>query len=297
MNKGFLILKNVQKVEDVSKNRLNNLSKENDFLQKISDLNSEENKLNEKMDIYNYLNENNEKEEKFIGKKGEEISINEVQLNKIINNINNNKGSEKKIFEINKVIKLGRAKKLSQRKRLHNKYAKDNVIRRVKVQLINNIYEYINSLFNINNYGKSKKPINIIKKVNPVIIKSISKVDNMIWLDSTIEFFFSQDISIKLTNFEKDYNKKLIQRILAKNEEKKVIPILKKRINEMLYAYATDDEEKNFPGFKTIKDDIKKFKEFGEEDKYIELYTMIASNFKKLFDMIIPRKKNNKLIN
>ena len=42
--------------------------------------------------------------------------------------------------------------------------AKDNVIRRFKVQLITHIFNYINSLFNINNYGKSKKQSMLLKK-------------------------------------------------------------------------------------------------------------------------------------
>ena len=42
--------------------------------------------------------------------------------------------------------------------------AKDNVIRRFKVQLITHIFNYINSLFNINNYGKNQKSKSMLLK-------------------------------------------------------------------------------------------------------------------------------------
>lgn len=303
MSNEIFLLKKEQKIEDENNQNLTILSKEHYFLNKICDLNSEENKYQnnsyEKIDLHDYFNYNIKKQDKLNEKEREEKSIIEnenilVNLPKNNNNINYKndiKSSGKKIFEINKIIKLGRAKKLSQRERKHNKFAKDNVIRRIKVQLIKNIYEYINSLFNINNYGKSKKPINIIKKVNSLLIKSISKEDNLRWLDSTVEFFFSHNISVKLTNFEKDYNQKLIKRIIEKNEEKKVITILKKTIKEMLYAYVTNDEEQKFPGFKTIQNDIKNFKEKGEDNSYIELYILIAKNFQNLFEIIKARRK------
>ena len=63
----------------------------------------------------------------------------------------------KKIFSIKKKIKLGRIRKNSNKLGKHNKYYKDNIIRRFKVLLMNNIYDFINSSFNKNN--KSKKQI------------------------------------------------------------------------------------------------------------------------------------------
>ena len=55
----------------------------------------------------------------------------------------------KHIFSIKKVLKLGRKKKTSIKKGKHDKYKRDNIIRKFKVHLIQNIYDYINSLFKI----------------------------------------------------------------------------------------------------------------------------------------------------
>ena len=79
--------------------------------------------------------------------------------------------SSTKIFNINKVNKLGRIKKNSNKKGKHNKLQKDNIIRLFKVRLMKNIYDYINSSFLINKNPKKKK-INILKKISSRFIMS-----------------------------------------------------------------------------------------------------------------------------
>ena len=119
----------------------------------------------------------------------------------IKNNVNVKKNQL--IFDIRKIKKLGRKKKFNKKKKVSiSKMAKDNVIRRFKVQLITHIFNYINSLFNINNYGKSKKQINVIKKVDLIYIKTISKEENIEWLNSKLNFIFSKTISSTLSNFD-----------------------------------------------------------------------------------------------
>ena len=195
------------------------------------------------------------------------------------------------IFDIKKVPKLGRSRKTTLRKGKHSKLSQDNLIRRFKVKLINNIYEYINSLFNINNYGKSKKPIIILKKVNPSIGRSISKQDNIDWLNTTLKYFFSNNVSIKFSNYSYDYNEKLIARIYEKKQEKKVISILDQKIKDMLYIYRTDDIHQMYPGFKTLKDDIEAFKKQGESNLYIQMFMLIANTFEQRINNLNPRKK------
>ena len=268
-------------------------------LTKYKDLNSydEYNVNNDNISVYN---QNYEDKNKFkLNEEKIEENNNYINYNKEDNNINfknknKNNNDSQKVFNISKVIKLGRTKKSSNRKGKHNKLAQDNVIRKFKIQLIKNILDYVNSLFMINNYGKSKKPINIIKKTDCLFNKSISKLDNIKWLDSKLYNIFSQKVSIKLSNFDSDYNKKLIVRIFEKKEEKKVIQILNKTIREMLYIYINNDSNKNYPGFKTLKNDITKFKELGENDAYIEMYSLVANSFEIIFDIIKERKKKCK---
>ena len=86
---------------------------------------------------------------------------------------------DKKIFSIQKKKKLGRIKKNLNKNGTHNKYRKENIIRRFKVHLMKNIYDYINSCFNINNKYQNSKNINLIKKIQSDNIKLISKSENI----------------------------------------------------------------------------------------------------------------------
>ena len=105
------------------------------------------------------------------------------------------------IFNIRKEIKLGRPKKNSNKQGKHDKFQRDNILRKIKAQLIQNIFNYINISFNCNrNYKNNinKKPINVIQKINSRETKTISKSDNIKWLNSKISDIFSQ----KVTNNE-----------------------------------------------------------------------------------------------
>ena len=100
----------------------------------------EEREENEKENIINVKNRvnNNESSPKFMVKK----------INK------------KQIFKVKKILKLGRIKKNSNKKGKHDKFQRDNIIRRFKVFLMRNIYNYINDSFIINtNKDKNNKTI------------------------------------------------------------------------------------------------------------------------------------------
>ena len=200
------------------------------------------------------------------------------------------------IFTIKKVLKLGRPRKNSSKKRKHNKFKLDNVIRKFKAKLIQNIYNYLNISFkrNQDNINNNKRIINIIQKINSKITKSISKSDNIKWLNTKISEVFSYNVSSKYVFYESNYNKKLIERILDKKEEVKVIEVLEKTVREMWIIYKNDDVNNEFPGLNTIKDDIEKFREMKESEDYIELYCYACNKFEDIFVNIKPKIKLNK---
>ena len=211
-----------------------------------------------------------------------------------LNNYKFNTNKSEKIFDIKKKSKLGRPKKISTKKGKHNKFHKDNLIRKFKAQFIQKIFNYINISFLKSK--KSKKPIKILQKISASQTKSISKSDNLLWLDSKIRTIFSQKISSKIVIYESNYNIKLIEKIYEKKEEIEVIKILEKTVREMLIIYITDDKYNEFPGIKTIKDDIKKFRQKKEPEEYIKLYIYISNNFETIFKNINERKKKLKNI-
>jgi hypothetical protein len=196
----------------------------------------------------------------------------------------------KKIFSIKKVKKKGRHKKNSNKKGKHDKYNRDNIIRRFKVHLMRNIFNYINSLFTINQ--RSKKYKKIIKMISSSNTKLISKKDNLEWLNSSLKKIFSQNVSKRAFNFNSNYNQKLINKIYKENKEINVIKLLDKTIREMWIIYINDDIEKSYDGFSTLKDDIKKLKEIGETEYYINLYINVSQKFEEIFNSITSKKNN-----
>jgi len=201
------------------------------------------------------------------------------------------------IFKIKKMKKLGRIKKNSNKKGIHDKFQQDNIIRRFKVFFMRNIYKYINNSFLINQNQKKIYKVNILKRISSFHEKSISKKDNIKWFYSQIKDIFSQNLK-KFICFDFDYNIKLINKIYEERKETKTIFILDKTIKELWLAYINDDKNNDFIGFETIKDDLQKLRSKGESEKYINLYVNIVNNFENIFQGINPRnprKKNNYL--
>ena len=206
----------------------------------------------------------------------------------INNNINKNK-----IFKIKKVLKLGRIKKNSHKKGKHDKFQKDNIIRRFKVFLMRNIYNYINYSFIVNANKDENNRINVLQRISSFNSKSISKQDNVKWFNSKIKDVFSENLK-KFICFDLDYNKKLINKVIQEGKEKKTIYILNRTIKEMWLAYINDDKNSDFIGFETIKQDINKLRILGESETYINLYIKVANNFENIFNVINPRKTRRK---
>ena len=206
---------------------------------------------------------------------------------------NINRNNKNKIFKIKKVLKLGRIKKNSSKKGKHDKFQKDNIIRRFKVFLMRNIFNYINKSFIINTNKDENNRVNVLQRISSFNSKSISKQDNIKWLNSKIKDVFSENLK-KFICFDLDYNKKLINKVIQEGKEKKTIFILNKTIKEIWIAYINDDKNNDFIGFETIKYDITKLRKLGETEAYINLYINIANNFENIFNEINPRKTRRK---
>ena len=229
----------------------------------------------------------------------EESEIKEKETNKItkskfiIKKQNINSNNKNKIFKTKKVLKPGRIKKNSSKKGKHDKFQKDNIIRRFKVFLMRNIFNYINNSFIINTNKDENNRVNVLQRISSFNSKSISKQDNIKWLNSKIKDVFSENLK-KFICFDLDYNKKLINKIIQEGKEKKTIYILNKTIKEIWIAYINDDKNNNFIGFETIKHDIIKLRKLGETEAYINLYIKVANDFENIFNEINPRKTRRK---
>ena len=213
-------------------------------------------------------------------------------------NINNVKFIvKKKIFNIEKKKKLGRLKKCSNKMGKHDKSNIDNIIRKFKVFLTKNIYNYLNDSFEVNKNKKLDKRVKVIKYIASRFTKSVKRNFNLNWLNTKVKDYFSNVVSSRFFTLDNQYNKNLIKKIYKIGKEKKAIEILDKSINDFHQIYINDDKENKYIGFKTIKDDIKKLREKGETEEYIEKYKYVSENIKKIFTDIHPRNRKRKMKN
>ena len=195
---------------------------------------------------------------------------------------------DNKIFEINKVKKKGRIKNHRNKSGKHDKFQRDNIIRLFKVHLMNNIYKYINSSFkeNMNKPHQTK----ILQKISSKFIKSISKKDNIRWLNSKLSTVFSQKLSTKIVHFDSNHNEKVINSVLKNGVDRNAIFILNHTVKDMWIIYINDDINHNYTGFLTLKDDIKEFEKLNQPPEYIEKYKKVAIEFEEIFNKIKERK-------
>ena len=135
--------------------------------------------------------------------------------------------NDNRIFNINKIKKKGRIKKNRYNRNksdTHDKYKQDNIIRLFKAHLMNNIYKYINYSFEENQNKLHKKKI--LQKISSKYIKSISKEDNIKWLNSKLSVVFSQNISTKIVRYKSNHNENIINSVLKKGTDINAIFIL-----------------------------------------------------------------------
>ena len=208
----------------------------------------------------------------------------------------------KMIFKIEKKNKkIGRMKKNSFFKGIHNKYSEDNIIRKIKGRFHEKLRLYINEEYKkyILNKSFQKKKITVwLKKIEPKVSRKIKKEENLKWFETKIFEVFSEKVSSRYTSYSQDTNKKKIERLFSINQATNVIDILNNDIETLFNKYINDEK---IEGFKTLKDDIEELKSQLEREnqgnfkEYLNKYEYIAKNMKKIFTQKIPRKINNEI--
>ena len=198
-----------------------------------------------------------------------------------------------KIVKINK--KIGRIKKDSTLKGMHNKFSQDNIIRKIKRRFHENLRLYINKEYKkyiLNKTQNKKNIINWLKKINPQVSRKIRKEENLKWFESKIFEIFSENISKRYSAYTPDLNKKKIIRLMKLNEATNVIDILNTSIDIIFDKYINNEK---IDGFKTLNEDIEELRKDMEKTnqenitEYLIKYKYIANNLKNIF-----KKKNSR---
>ena len=63
------------------------------------------------------------------------------------------------------------------------------------------------------------------------------------------------------------------------------------KVRDIWHIYINKSDDKNFIGFKTLKDDLDYFEKKGESKEYINLYKNVCLNFENIYNIIKSRKR------
>ena len=181
----------------------------------------------------------------------------------------------------------------------HTKFEPKNILTRNKKAAYNNFLAYFNKSIKNSKDEEIKKRKIKLRKIDNSVIGVCSKNDNLNLIKMNMKDILSHPLSNNHTRFDKNYNKKEIDFILGR-KDKKLIYILNKNFEYVIRIYANVLVDKNFDGFKTIEDEVKKIKDIPKDDlemEYIKTYTKFAQNFKRAYQDINERCSKKKKIN
>lgn len=213
-------------------------------------------------------------------------------------NPNEKKKINKKIFSVKKIRKIkkhqpkGRYVKNSGKIGKHNRFSRDNIIRKFKSHFIKSVYEYINSKFLVNKNRPKEKMKKVLLKINPNQGRQMDRNRNIEWLEYKWKKVFSDNVSLVFSKKRADYNEKKISKIYREGKEKEVIELLEMSVQNMLNKYRDLD---NIEGFRQMKDIVNELREKNEDEKYIKEYLYVGNSFEYIFNSVIKTRnlKNN----
>ena len=224
---------------------------------------------------------------------------NTIQQNINIQNINNNKQF------------LGRKKKNSGEIGKHDKNAEDNMIRKIKVLLKDNLLKFINKkikddlklskiIINEKTYENGNIKLLNIKK-DKIVDTTVN--GNQKLLITKIRDIFSDEISTIYTSQPSYYNAVLIEKIYQIDNEGKVTSILDKTFLECLKYFRKDEDIMNDDQYKCLEGLEKGFEEIKEKLKlknndgdYIDELIRLIKEFDKIYYSKKARTKRKKTI-
>jgi hypothetical protein len=210
------------------------------------------------LDNYEYDSNKEKAEMKFMGKKRKKSN----------NSITNKEGLK---------YRKGRKERSDCTERYHNKNSPDNIIKKIKAKLFENILQFINNILNQNNINEKKK---ILKDIDYKYINRLKKDYDLGLLDTPIKDLLSFDVSPKFKDVKNDFNRKKIEGLMEKKND-----------NEFL-IFALNMKFREWLDLFTLKKDIKDFSKMF----YVELGNNMTRVDNMLKDIIDKNNDDNNYI-
>ena len=186
------------------------------------------------------------------------------------------KQDKSKIFWIEKIDKkkknMGRRKKEKKykTKASHNKFNKDNIVRKIKIHFLNAGIKYINKKYSeFQKIKLNRTKQKFLQKLEQKYTDYLTKKEEQIFLSKKLNEILSDTVSKRCKNHNKDYNKKNIKKLINNGEPKNLIEFLDKTIEDVYRIYISEEKDK-IPEFNLENDLTSIDKEKGEnyEIKY-----------------------------
>ena len=231
----------------------------------------------------------------------------ETMFNQEKHNENSNKDSSKnnnKIFNITKEYERENTKGRKRKFNFggngkHDKFCKDNIVRKVKTNLFEIILFFINlSIKSIEKENKSKnskkkyfyKPY--LVKIDQEIIKTINVEENLELINSKLKDIFSNKTSKKYKHLGLDKNKKIIDEIYEQKIQKKTISILNKTFEQCLEHINGINYDEDLAGLELeYQRKLKNLRNNENNEDYISKFKDMVKNFKSFYYNKKARKK------
>jgi len=187
-------------------------------------------------DYYNRtcINENSLNKDLFSFDKTSEIV--EQEVNRKISLENN------QIFKIKKAKKQGRRKlgKIYSNEPRHDKFSKDNIIKKIINHFIQSTLNYINEKYNefLKNNNRRSQPL--LHKIINTTSKFVTKKKISKLFKAKARDLFTMDISKRCSRSNPKDNKNRIEKLYSQNEAVEVMQILNKSLSELYGEYMNN---------------------------------------------------------
>ena len=227
-------------------------------------------------------NDKNQEDEEILDTKlddSDEKNENEIKNNKIL-------GRKKKNVAINNDNKTKR-----------DKFAKDNIARKIKTNFIN---KFLVNLINIIIKIVFGKQIYLIRKFNKALVTNVSIQFNLDLFNSPIKNLLNQNNSNKYSTVGLNKNKSILRNLENNSEFNEILNIT---VNKIYSIFINDNYKEIISNifnidkkeiyFENITGKIKELKEQEEEEEYIERFKFFAYNINEVFDKSKKRKPKN----
>jgi hypothetical protein len=231
--------------------------------------------------------------------KGENISINKERKTVSVDGLEQLKSEylNKKNFSENN---LGRKRRNNTSYGKHTKFSEDNLQRKCINIVINNTLEFINKRIkkiyngNIGN-GMNCKKLNNVKMYSKPNFYTVNFTKNL--LHKTLGEIFSDNISLKYTNYLADYNSLTIKKLLNEEDQDKRMYL------EKLFGITFIQCVKKFAGIYNCEelDGFITFNEYkdklNQDPEYFRVLKDYLINFEENIRRKKPKEKNKNKVN